>query len=128
MAGRPAAAGGNPVTNAPVANGVLPSATRPTATGSSPQDSLPGRHPGPGPGGLLTRGLLTSWRHTRWSGRLHLTAQHSGKAAEVDEASTADGSRIAQRTCNGNPDQRFTRRRVGPETRRGSGPRSADRR
>ncbi|MEV1119503.1 RICIN domain-containing protein [Actinosynnema sp. NPDC049800] len=54
---------------------------------------------------------------TRWEAQLGdtpggpvaytLTAQHSGKAADVNEASTAAGARLVQWTTNGRPNQQF---------------------
>jgi predicted dienelactone hydrolase len=60
--------------------------------------------------------------NTRWEAQLGdspggpaaytLVAQHSGKAADINEASTASGARLVQWTYTGNANQRFTRRRV----------------
>jgi len=45
-------------------------------------------------------------------GVISLVNRESGLAMDVWEYSTADGARIAQYTYSGNPNQRFTRRRV----------------
>ncbi|MGP3921565.1 RICIN domain-containing protein, partial [Nonomuraea sp. 10N515B] len=43
---------------------------------------------------------------------ISLVNRQSGLAMDVWQYSTADGARISQYTYNGNPNQRFTRRRV----------------
>ena len=45
-------------------------------------------------------------------GVISLVNRESGLAMDVWEHSTADGARISQYTYSGNPNQRFTRRRV----------------
>ncbi|TDD03292.1 RICIN domain-containing protein [Nonomuraea diastatica] len=55
--------------------------------------------------------------NTRWEAQLGdtpggpaaytLVAQHSGKAADINEASTAAGARLIQYTANGGPNQQF---------------------
>ncbi|MEU1122832.1 RICIN domain-containing protein [Streptomyces sp. NPDC005899] len=54
-------------------------------------------------------GTNQQWTATdRGNGAYSFTARHSGKCLTVENASTADGARLAQRPCTGAPAQTFT--------------------